>query len=118
MSHVLVVEDEPEIRAALVTNLRQVGHRVTASGTGRDGLHLAAADHPDLVLLDLGLPDLDGVDVVRSLRSWTDTPIIILSLRSAESDKVEALDAGADDYVSKPFGVDELLARVRAALRR
>jgi two-component system, OmpR family, KDP operon response regulator KdpE len=118
MSHVLVVEDEPEIRAALVTNLRQVGHRVAASGTAREALHLAAADHPDLVLLDLGLPDQDGVEVIRSLRTWTDTPIIILSLRNAEADKVEALDAGADDYVSKPFGVDELLARVRAALRR
>jgi two-component system KDP operon response regulator KdpE len=115
---VLVVDDEPQLVRALATNLRARDHRVDVAYTGADALRLAASLHPDVVILDLGLPDLDGLDVVRGLRGWSDVPIIVLSARDAEQDKVAALDAGADDFVTKPFGMDELLARLRAALRR
>jgi two-component system KDP operon response regulator KdpE len=115
---ILVVDDEPQILRALATNLRARDFEVDLAHTGREGLQ-AAADHlPDLVILDLGLPDLDGVEVVAGLRGWTNVPIIVLSVREAESDKVAALDAGADDYLTKPFGMNELLARMRAAMRR
>jgi two-component system KDP operon response regulator KdpE len=118
MTRVLVVDDEPQIRRALAVNLRARGYDVDLAGTGRDALGQAAAMHPDVVLLDLGLPDIDGTEVVRGLRGWSQVPIIVLSVRDAEPDKVAALDSGADDYVTKPFGMDELLARLRAALRR
>jgi two-component system KDP operon response regulator KdpE len=118
MTRVLVVDDEPQIRRALAVNLRARGYDVDFAGTGRDALGQAAAMHPDVVLLDLGLPDIDGTEVVRGLRGWSQVPIIVLSVRDAEPDKVAALDSGADDYVTKPFGMDELLARLRAALRR
>lgn len=115
---VLVVDDEPQIRRALATNLRARGYVVDLAEDGERALVLAADHHPDLVILDLGLPGIDGVEVVHGLRGWSDVPIVILSVREAEADKVEALDAGADDYVTKPFGMNELLARMRAALRR
>jgi two-component system KDP operon response regulator KdpE len=118
MTSVLVVDDEPQILRALRVNLKARSFEVFTAETGREGLALAARHHPDLVLLDLGLPDMDGVDVVRGLRGWTTMPIIILSGRSESRAKVEALDAGADDYVTKPFNIDELLARVRAVSRR
>jgi two-component system KDP operon response regulator KdpE len=118
MSRVLVVDDEEPIRRALGTNLRARGYQVDLAATGEQALDLAAHHHPDLVILDLGLPGIDGIDVVRGLRGWSTVPIVILSARGAEADKVDALDAGADDYVAKPFGMGELLARVRAALRR
>jgi two-component system KDP operon response regulator KdpE len=115
---VLVVDDEPQIRRALATNLRARGHHVDLAATGEEALVSAADHHPDLVILDLGLPGIDGVEVVRGLRGWSNVPIVVLSVRSDERDKVEALDAGADDYLTKPFGMNELLARMRAALRR
>jgi two-component system KDP operon response regulator KdpE len=100
------------------TNLRARGYDVELAATGEEALTLAARTHPDLVILDLGLPGVDGLEVIRGLRGWTAVPVIVLSVREAEGDKVAALDAGADDYVTKPFGMDELLARLRAALRR
>lgn len=115
---VLVVDDEPQILRALTTNLRARGYLVDATGTGEEALRLAATHHPDVVVLDLGLPGIDGIEVVRGLRGWTSVPVIVLSVRDGEGDKVAALDAGADDYVTKPFGMNELLARLRAALRR
>lgn len=115
---VLVVDDEPQIRRALATNLRARGFDVDLAATGEEALLLAGDQHPDLVVLDLGLPGIDGIEVIHGLRSWTTTPIIVLSVREREHDKVDALDAGADDYVTKPFGMNELLARMRAALRR
>jgi DNA-binding response OmpR family regulator len=118
MTRVLVVDDEAAIRRALETNLWARGYDVDLAASGEQALDLAARHHPDLVILDLGLPGLDGIDVVRGLRGWSEVPIIILSARGTEPDKVAALDAGADDYVPKPFGMHELLARVRAALRR
>jgi two-component system KDP operon response regulator KdpE len=118
MTTVLVVDDEPQILRALRVNLTARSYDVVTAATGRQALDAAARHHPDLVVLDLGLPDLDGVEVVRGLRGWTTVPIIILSGRSESRAKVQALDAGADDYVTKPFNVDELLARVRAAGRR
>ena len=118
MTRVLVVDDEPQILRGLGTNLRARGYDVETAPDGERALELAARTHPDVVILDLGLPGIDGVDVIRGLRAWTATPIIVLSARDQEQDKVEALDAGADDYVSKPFGMDELLARLRAAERR
>jgi two-component system KDP operon response regulator KdpE len=114
---VLIIEDEPEIRRFLRTTLPAHGFRLYEAATGKDGLTEAQARNPDLILLDLGLPDLEGGEVIRQLREWTPTPIIVLSARDQEQVKVEALDLGADDYVTKPFGVDELLARIRAALR-
>ena len=118
MQRVLVVDDEAAIRRALETNLKVRGYKVDLAATGEEALDLAARHHPDLVILDLGLPGIDGTEVVRGLRGWTNVPIVILSARGTETDKVAALDAGADDYVPKPFGMNELLARVRAALRR
>jgi two-component system, OmpR family, KDP operon response regulator KdpE len=118
MSRVLVVDDEPQIRRALSINLRARGYDVEVAQDGERALELAARKHPDVVVLDLGLPGIDGVDVIRGLRGWTQVPIVVLSVRDTEDDKVAALDAGADDFVTKPFGMDELLARLRAALRR
>jgi two-component system KDP operon response regulator KdpE len=121
MSHqgplVLVVEDEPPMRRFLRAALGARGFRVLEAATAAEATLLASGHNPDLVLLDLGLPDLDGIELVRSLRGWTDKPIVVLSARGREEDKVEALDAGADDYLTKPFGVNELLARLRVALR-
>src|SRR4051794_25008680 len=118
MTRVLVVEDEPGLRRALAINLRARHYDVPVAGTGAAALSSAAASPPDVVVLDLGLPDMDGTEVIRGLRGWTQAPIIVLSARAGQGDKVDALDAGADDYVTKPFGIDELLARLRAALRR
>jgi two-component system KDP operon response regulator KdpE len=118
VTRVLVVDDEPAIRRALATNLGARDFDVDLAASGEEALERAAAHRPDLVLLDLGLPGIDGIEVVHGLRGWTDVPIIVLTVRSDEVDKVEALDAGADDYVTKPFGMNELLARMRAALRR
>jgi two-component system KDP operon response regulator KdpE len=115
---VLVVDDEVPIQRTLSANLKARDYDVLVADTGEQALQLAARHHPDVVILDLGLPGMDGVEVVRGLRGWSKVPIIILSARGAEAEKVAALDAGADDYVSKPFGMDELLARLRAALRR
>lgn len=114
---ILLIEDEPEIRRFLQTTLPAHGFRLYEAATGRDGLAEAQARNPDLILLDLGLPDLEGSEVIRQVRAWTTTPIIVLSARDQEQVKVAALDLGADDYVTKPFGVNELLARMRAALR-
>jgi two-component system KDP operon response regulator KdpE len=115
---VLVVDDEPQILRALRINLRVREYQVDVAATGTEALEMAGRHPPDLVILDLGLPDLDGVEVIDGLRGWTDAPIIVLSGRADSTDKVEALDAGADDYVTKPFGMDELLARMRAVTRR
>jgi two-component system, OmpR family, KDP operon response regulator KdpE len=115
---ILVIDDEPQILRALRINLRVREYEVHTAGTGGEALELAARHPPDLVILDLGLPDLDGVEVIHGLRGWTDAPIIVLSGRADSTNKVEALDAGADDYVTKPFGMDELLARMRAVSRR
>ena len=118
MTRVLVVDDEPQIRKALRVNLAARGYEVDLAASGEEALVMAADHHPDVVLLDLGLPGIDGIGVIEGLRGWSEVPIIVLSVRGEESDKIEALDAGADDYVSKPFGMGELLARMRAALRR
>ena len=118
MTTILVVDDELQIRRALDINLRIRGYEVHQAASGEEGLKLAASTHPDAVILDLGLPGITGIDVVRGVRGWSKVPILILSVREAEAEKVAALDAGADDYVTKPFGMDELLARLRAALRR
>jgi two-component system KDP operon response regulator KdpE len=118
VSRVLVVEDDVPLQRALRISFAASGYEVDVAGTGRDALDLVAHRHPDVVVLDLGLPDMDGVDVVHAVRGWSRTPIVVLSARDAEAMKVAALDAGADDYVSKPFGMGELLARLRAALRR
>lgn len=115
---VLVVDDEPQIVRALSINLRARRYDVHAAASGAAALALAAKHPPDLVLLDLGLPDMDGVEVIAGLRGWTDAPIIVLSGRTGGADKVDALDAGADDYVTKPFGMEELMARMRAVTRR
>ena len=115
--HILVIDDEPQILRAMRTILTEKQFRVTTASNGEDGLALAATNEPDLIILDLGLPDLDGVEVCTRLREWTQTPIIILSVRDSERDKVAALDHGADDYLTKPFGIEELLARIRVALR-
>ena len=114
---ILVIDDEPQILRAIRTILSEKQFRVTTASRGEEGLALAAANEPDLIILDLGLPDMDGVEVTARLREWTQRPIIILSVRDSERDKVAALDRGADDYLTKPFGVEELLARVRVALR-
>jgi two-component system, OmpR family, KDP operon response regulator KdpE len=118
MTHILVVEDEPGLLKALGINLRARGYEVALAGDGRAALTAASSRPPDAVILDLGLPDMDGSEVIEGLRGWSQAPILVLSARSEEPDKVTALDAGADDYVTKPFGMDELLARLRAALRR
>ncbi len=114
---VIVIEDEPQIRKFLRASLPSQGFRVIEAVTGEDGLVQAATRQPDIVILDLGLPDMDGLEVIRRLREWTAVPIVVLSARGQERDKIAALDAGADDYVSKPFGVGELLARMRVAMR-
>ncbi|MBO3748876.1 response regulator [Streptosporangiaceae bacterium NEAU-GS5] len=118
MTRILVVDDEPQILRALRINLAARHYAVAVAEDGAAALRQAADWHPDLVVLDLGLPDMDGVDVIHGLRGWTHVPIIVLSGRAGSADKVDALDAGADDYVTKPFGVDELLARIRAVTRR
>ncbi|WP_405818780.1 response regulator transcription factor [Streptomyces sp. NBC_01390] len=118
MTRVLVVEDDPQLVRALVINMRARRYDVDAAHDGATALRLAAAHQPDVVLLDLGLPDMDGVDVIRALRGWTRVPILVLSARQGSDEKVAALDAGADDYITKPFSMDELLARLRAAVRR
>jgi two-component system KDP operon response regulator KdpE len=115
--HILVIDDEPQILRALRTILSAHNYRVTVAQTGEEGLALAAAEQPDIIILDLGLPDIDGITVCARLREWTQIPIIILSVRNEERDKVKALDKGADDYLVKPFGIEELLARIRVALR-
>jgi two-component system KDP operon response regulator KdpE len=117
-ARILVVDDEPQILRALSINLKALGYRVDTAATGEEALRKAADHRPDTVILDLGLPGMDGIDVIRGLRGWTKVPIIVLSVRDAEREKIAALDAGADDYVTKPFGMGELLARLRAALRR
>ena len=117
-SHILVIDDEPELRAFLTRVLRAHGYTVDAVATGQQGLDTIAARGASLVLLDIGLPDMSGLDVLERIRRASPVPVIVLSVRTEESDKVEALDAGADDYVGKPFGVQELLARVRANLRQ
>ena len=114
---VLVVDDEVQIRRFLRISLEAGGYHVYEAGTGKEAILIAAKVRPDLLILDLGLPDLDGIEVVKQVREWTKTPIIILSVRDADSDKVAALDAGADDYLTKPFSTEELLARLRVALR-
>ena len=118
MNRILVVDDEPQIRRALSLHLGVRGYEVFEADTGELAIQMAATEHPDVVLLDLGLPGMDGVLVIQALRGWTSMPIIVLTVRDDERSKVQALDAGADDYVTKPFGMAELLARVRAVLRR
>jgi two-component system KDP operon response regulator KdpE len=114
---ILLIEDEPQMRRFLRTALESNDYRLVEAGTAKEGLAHAAARSPDVILLDLGLPDRDGLDVARELREWSGTPIIVISARGREEDKVKALDLGADDYLTKPFGIDELLARIRVALR-
>ncbi|MFO0672185.1 MAG: response regulator [Polyangiaceae bacterium] len=115
--HILVVEDEPSMQKFLRASLAHAGYRPLDATTGAEGLALARTHNPDLVLLDLGLPDMDGIEVTKSLREWSTRPIIVISARGQEDDKVRALDAGADDYLTKPFGTGELMARIRVALR-
>jgi two-component system, OmpR family, KDP operon response regulator KdpE len=116
-AHILVIDDEPQMQRALRTILKGHNYQVTTAPSGEVGLALAAAEQPDIIILDLGLPDMDGVEVCTQLREWTQIPIIILSVRSDERDKIRALDQGADDYLVKPFGTGELLARLRVAQR-
>lgn len=118
MTKILVVDDEPQILRALVTNLQVRGYEVETAATGELAIELAARVRPDLLIVDLGLPGIGGIQVIEAVRAWSSVPIVVLSVRDAERSKVEALDAGADDYVTKPFGIEELLARVRAATRR
>jgi two-component system, OmpR family, KDP operon response regulator KdpE len=115
---ILVVDDEPQIRRALRTSLEAHGYRVRTASNGTEAIEVAAEAAPDLVFLDLGLPDLDGTQVIERVRSFSDVPVIVISVRDRQTEKVEALDAGADDYITKPFAMEELLARLRAALRR
>ncbi|MGP4006652.1 response regulator [Streptomyces sp. 4N124] len=118
MTRVLVVEDDPQLVRALVINMQARRYGVDAAPDGATALRLAAARQPDVMVLDLGLPDMDGVDVIKAVRGWTRVPILVLSARQGSDEKVAALDAGADDYITKPFSMDELLARLRAAVRR
>jgi len=118
MTRILCIEDEPTLLRTLGANLRARGYDIDLTNTGEKGIEVASAKKPDIVIVDLGLPGMSGLEVIRSLRQWTQIPIIVLSARDTEFDKIAALDAGADDYVSKPFGMGELLARLRAALRR
>jgi two-component system, OmpR family, KDP operon response regulator KdpE len=118
MTKILIVEDEPGIARALRINLTARGYDVAVANDGTKALASAASRPPDLVILDLGLPDMDGTEVIHGLRDWSPVPVMVLSARESQDDKVDALDAGADDYITKPFGMDELLARIRAALRR
>lgn len=115
---ILLIEDEKNICNFIATTLRTQDYKVNFAGTAASGLALAASACPDLILLDLGLPDMDGIDVIRNIREWSNLPIIVISARTQEQEKVEALDAGADDYITKPFGTSELMARIRTALRR
>jgi two-component system KDP operon response regulator KdpE len=115
---ILIADDDPQILRALKVTLRARGYEIITAADGAEALELAAAQHPDLVMLDLGMPKLDGVEVIEGLRGWTQVPILVVSGRSDASDKVDALDAGADDYVTKPFAIDEILARIRALTRR
>jgi len=115
---ILTVEDDRSVSNLISTTLKMQGYRYLSAGTGHEAVTLAASWHPDIILLDLGLPDMDGVEVIRKVRTWSNLPIIVISARSEDSDKIEALDAGADDYLTKPFSVDELLARLRVTLRR
>src|SRR5512133_3234231 len=115
--HILVIDDEAQILRALKTILSAKQFRVSTAIRGEEGLALAAAEQPDLIILDMSLPDMEGIQVCKELREWTQTPVIILSVRDSEKDKVAALDAGADDYLTKPFGIEELLARIRVAMR-
>jgi two-component system, OmpR family, KDP operon response regulator KdpE len=117
-TRILVVDDEPQIVRALAVNLQAIGYKVDVAHSGEEALKVAADHRPDAVILDLGLPGMDGLEVIQGLRGWTTVPIIVLSVRERERDKIAALDAGADDYVTKPFGMGELLARLRSALRR
>ncbi|MFE0178738.1 response regulator [Streptomyces sp. NPDC059002] len=118
MTRVLVVEDDAQLVRALVINLQARKYAVDAAPDGATALRLAAARQPDVIVLDLGLPDMDGIDVLKGLRGWTRVPVLVLTARRASDEKVTALDAGADDYITKPFSMDELLARLRAAVRR
>lgn len=118
MTRVLVVDDEPALARALAVILRANRYEAMVAATGAAAIEAVASWHPELVVLDLGLPDLDGMDVLRAVRNWSNVPVVVLSARQTSDDKVEALDAGADDYITKPFGMDELLARIRAAVRR
>jgi two-component system KDP operon response regulator KdpE len=115
---VMVIDDEPQIQRLLTIMLESQGYRVSAANTGQEGLAASASRRHDLIILDLGLPDLNGISVLKQIREWTQTPVIILTVQDAEAEKIEALDSGADDYVTKPFNSGELLARLRAALRR
>jgi two-component system KDP operon response regulator KdpE len=117
-STLLVIDDEPQIRKFLRISLASQGYKVLEASTGAEGLSVAALNKPDLVVLDLGLPDMDGQQVLRELREWSVVPVLILSVRASEGEKVEALDSGANDYVTKPFGIQEFLARIRALLRQ
>jgi len=118
MTRVLVVDDDAALARALAINLRARGYDVTVAGNGRDALEAVARVRPEVVVLDLGLPDLDGLEVLRGIRGWNEVPVVVLSARSTSDEKVDALDAGADDYVTKPFEMNELMARLRAAVRR
>ena len=118
MSRVLVVDDDVALARALAINLKARGYEVATAATGRQALFALARVHPDVVVLDLGLPDLDGIEVLHGIRGWNAVPVVVLSARTTSDEKVEALDAGADDYVTKPFAMNELLARLRAAVRR
>jgi len=118
MTKILLIDDEVRFLRSLAISLQARGYDVDTATTGEDGLERAARGHPDIVVLDLGLPKMDGIDVLKRMRGWTEVPVIVLSARHNEPAKVAALDAGADDYITKPFGMDELLARLRAALRR
>ncbi|HAC67373.1 MAG TPA: DNA-binding response regulator, partial [Pseudomonas sp.] len=117
-AHVLVIDDEPQIRKFLRISLAAQGYQISEAATGTDGLAQAALGQPDLVILDLGLPDRDGQEVLVELREWSTVPVLVLSVRADEREKVRALDAGANDYVTKPFGIQEFLARSRALLRQ
>ena len=114
---ILLIEDEENIRTFISTTLKNQGYKIPSASNGKDGMHLAASLCPDIVLLDLGLPDLDGMDVIKQLRAWSAVPIIVISARTNEHEKAKALDCGADDYITKPFGTVELLARIRTSLR-
>jgi two-component system, OmpR family, KDP operon response regulator KdpE len=117
-ARILIIDDEHQIRRMLITALSAYGYALAEASSGKEGLSEVLIFHPDLVILDLGLPDMDGMDVIKSLREWSQVPVIILSVREREGDKVNALDAGADDYLTKPFSMGELLARIRVAIRR
>ncbi len=114
---ILLIEDEENIRSFISTTLKNQGYKIITAATGTEGLHLSASLCPDVILLDLGLPDMDGMDIIRQLRTWTSVPVIVISARSNEHEKAKALDCGADDYITKPFSTVELLARIRTSLR-